>query len=68
MKEKRKEKGEESIRICPKCGSTHIKNLHLMSPKENAAFLIKKGTPSFAPRNIEYYGCLSCGHYGVAKN
>ncbi len=68
---------EHHVRMCPKCGSTKLKNFYLMSPMEMAVPGAKKLKErmnvnpvgslviGWQPQNPEVYVCLECDYSGI---
>ncbi len=69
-----------AVPLCPRCGSSHVKNVYLMSPTEIAlpsAKHLKKQLKKipivpmaigWQPQNPSIYVCKECDYYGICPD
>jgi hypothetical protein len=63
-----KTKKSHKTRICPKCGSTNVQSVYLVSPQESGKVQGKLLVQGYnAPENPEVYMCKSCNYYGICS-
>ena len=65
---KKANKNKKSIPICPRCGSTNLKNGVLLGPQKVALYTSKEGVPMVTANQIyllNKYLCLDCDYFGT---